>query len=294
MSDLETNSLADVLVTAIRDLRFGTSVAQRVRAVQSLASVRSQVAAGYLIDALSDDAPEVRATAVEALAELENPSALEPLRSLLERETNPNVDRAISDAIDQIETALAIKSAAGPAGGARPPAPRLDATSNTASARVDSALDQLGAEEACQRLEDVYRRAAEERQLLEQARRRSADETRRRLEEEQARLQAEEESLAHLSADLERRQTQIEQARLVAEEDAHRISALEEEVRVNEANRALVQQETIRLEAELRRQIELEREHADEIRREKTEHQRLAEEYERSLETLRQLHAEAE
>src|ERR1051325_357351 len=215
MNDLENNSLADVLVNAIRDLRLATSVAQRVRAVQSLVSIRSQVAAGYLIDALSDNSPEVRAAAVEALAELENPSALGPLRALLEHETSPEVSRsAISNAMGRIESAIAVTPAVSQTYTARPPAPKVNATSNTAPTNVEGALDRMGAEEARQRLEDVYRRAAEERQLIEQARRRSAEETRRRLEEEQARLQAEEESLARLSADLEKRRNEIEQARL--------------------------------------------------------------------------------
>src|ERR1051325_4190717 len=96
----------------------------------------------------------------------------------------------------------------------RPPSAKVNATSNTAPTNVEGALERMGAEEARQRLEDVYRRAAEERQLIEQARRRSAEETRRRLEEEHARLQAEEESLARLSADLEKRRNEIEQARL--------------------------------------------------------------------------------
>ena len=57
----------------------------------------------YLIQALSDQAPEVRLASVRVLAELGEPKAIEPLTKLLETETSALVDRAtIIEAIEAL------------------------------------------------------------------------------------------------------------------------------------------------------------------------------------------------
>ncbi|HEV2903617.1 MAG TPA: HEAT repeat domain-containing protein, partial [Pyrinomonadaceae bacterium] len=94
MSEPETNSLKDLLVTAVSDLRIGHTAAQRAEAAHKLGRAQSRIAVSYLIEALSDSAPEVRNAAVEALGEICDQAAIDPLRSLLDRETSPVVSKA--------------------------------------------------------------------------------------------------------------------------------------------------------------------------------------------------------
>src|SRR6266566_3657461 len=89
MNELGSDDLTDLLVTAVRDLRIGDTDAKRAQAARKLGSARSSLAVSYLIEGLSDKSAEVRCAAVEALGELGDASALEPLGSLLERETDP-------------------------------------------------------------------------------------------------------------------------------------------------------------------------------------------------------------
>src|SRR5438128_10599324 len=92
MNELETEHLTDLLVTAVRELRAGDSAAQRAQAARRLGHTQSQVALRYLIEGLSDNAPEVRLAVVEALGEIGDPASIEPLRDLLDRETSPVVN----------------------------------------------------------------------------------------------------------------------------------------------------------------------------------------------------------
>src|SRR5947208_3374537 len=106
MGDSEINSLRELLVNAARDLRLGPTAADRAEAARRLGRSHSRVAVTYLIDALNDAAPEVRSAAVEALGEIRDRAAIEPLQSLLDRETSQLVSKdAIVAAIDQIEAA---------------------------------------------------------------------------------------------------------------------------------------------------------------------------------------------
>src|SRR2546423_5806890 len=210
MGDSEINSLRELLVNAARDLRLGPTAADRAEAARRLGRSHSRVAVTYLIDALDDAAPEVRLAAVEALGEIRDRAAIEPLQSLLDRETSPLVSKdTIVSTIDELKVA-------GSASATERKAPKLENIALQAAARVS-------AEEDRQRLEELYRRAAEERQLIQAARRKSAEQTRRRAEEERARLQAEEEALARLTEELAGRRQAIEKARADAEAESHRV-----------------------------------------------------------------------
>src|SRR5882762_775105 len=93
MSKPETDTLTDQLVTGVRDLLSGNSVELRAEAARNLGRTHSKIAAWYLIEVLSDPAPEVRLAAVEALGEIGDPAAIEPLSKLLDSETL--IDRSI-------------------------------------------------------------------------------------------------------------------------------------------------------------------------------------------------------
>lgn len=68
------------------DLHFADAPAERASAARSLALVGDRLATSHLVAALADQKMEVRRACVEALAELRDPKAAAPLRSLLERE----------------------------------------------------------------------------------------------------------------------------------------------------------------------------------------------------------------
>ena len=77
-------------------------------------------------------------------------------------------------------------------------------------------------------LGDIYRRAAEERKLIDESRRRSQEEATRRVAEERLRLAAEEEALDRLTEELSRRRTDVEAALLVAEGESRQLKEREE------------------------------------------------------------------
>src|SRR5438874_1968612 len=104
MGEPEANSLADLLVTAVSDLRVGESATQRAEAARKLGRARSRIASSYLIEALSDKEPEVRREAIEALAEIRDAAAIEPLQFLMARESSPLISKAfLIDAIQKIK-----------------------------------------------------------------------------------------------------------------------------------------------------------------------------------------------
>src|SRR5689334_10593628 len=89
MNQLGADDLTNLLVTAVRDLRIGETDSKRADAARRLGGAGSSLAVSYLIEGLSDRSAEVRHAVVEALSEIGDSSALEPLRSLLEKETDP-------------------------------------------------------------------------------------------------------------------------------------------------------------------------------------------------------------
>jgi hypothetical protein len=80
---------------ATYDLRTADAPAERASAARALGFVRDRSTTPHLIAALADDAPEVRRSAVEALAEMGDPDAVAPLESLLESEHDRKVPRAL-------------------------------------------------------------------------------------------------------------------------------------------------------------------------------------------------------
>jgi HEAT repeat protein len=70
----------------VKDLRAASAPAERASAARSLGLAGERTATAHLVDALEDSSVEVRRAAVEALASLRDPDAVEPLEALLERE----------------------------------------------------------------------------------------------------------------------------------------------------------------------------------------------------------------
>ena len=90
---------------ATRDLRVAESANERAAAARRLSFVRNQEATPHLVAALDDSSPDVRRAAVEALMDLRDPSAIAPLNSLMQTETDRKVPRSlIKHAIDACAT----------------------------------------------------------------------------------------------------------------------------------------------------------------------------------------------
>ncbi|HEX8853755.1 MAG TPA: HEAT repeat domain-containing protein, partial [Pyrinomonadaceae bacterium] len=68
------------------DLHFAGAPAERASAARSLGLLGDRIATSHLVAALADQTMEVRRACVEALAEVRDPKAVAPLKSLLERE----------------------------------------------------------------------------------------------------------------------------------------------------------------------------------------------------------------
>ena len=88
------NNPSDLIVNSATELLIGASPAQRAEAARNLGRIGNKLASTYLIQSLSDKAPEVRLAAVQVLADLGDPAAIEPLSRLLAGETSPLVDRS--------------------------------------------------------------------------------------------------------------------------------------------------------------------------------------------------------
>ncbi|HEY0405026.1 MAG TPA: HEAT repeat domain-containing protein [Pyrinomonadaceae bacterium] len=90
------------------DLRTAEAPAERSSAARALGLSQDQTATPHLIAALEDDVPEVRRAVIEALAELRDPSAVEPLEALLKREQDRKVPHGlIRRAIEASKTSAA-------------------------------------------------------------------------------------------------------------------------------------------------------------------------------------------
>lgn len=76
-------------------LRTSGTAAERISAARALGLTQDHAATQHLVTALEDDDPEVRRAAVNALAELRDPSAIGPLNALLEREKNRKVPHSL-------------------------------------------------------------------------------------------------------------------------------------------------------------------------------------------------------
>ena len=102
------DNLSDRLVSSVSDLLLGETSAKRVEAARSLGQTRSKAAVRYLIQALSDDAPEVRLAAAESLAEVGDPAGIDPLKRLLETETSISKE-SLRAAIDKLEVTESVR-----------------------------------------------------------------------------------------------------------------------------------------------------------------------------------------
>ena len=89
MRKIETDILSDVLTTAVTDLLVGDSSAKRAEAARRLGRTHSKFAVTYLIQGLSDKAPDVRLAAVEALGEIGDQGAVDPKRTSGLRNRSP-------------------------------------------------------------------------------------------------------------------------------------------------------------------------------------------------------------
>jgi len=90
---------------ATRDLRVAPSENERAAAARRLSFVQDPEATPHLVGALQDSSPDVRRAAVEALMDTRDPSAIAPLNSLMQNETDRKVPRnLIQQAIDACAT----------------------------------------------------------------------------------------------------------------------------------------------------------------------------------------------
>jgi hypothetical protein len=114
---------------ATHDLRVAESANERAAAARRLSFVHDREATPHLIAALDDSSSDVRRAAVEALMDLRDPSAIAPLNSLMQTETDRKVPRSlIKHAIeacatsghDEVSATPAVSSL--PAAAAIPPA----------------------------------------------------------------------------------------------------------------------------------------------------------------------------
>jgi hypothetical protein len=110
---------------ATRDLRVSSSDNERAAAARRLSFVQDPEATPHLVGALSDPSPDVRRTAVEALMDQRDPTAIPQLNGLLQSETDRKVPRHL---IEQAIEACATNSmpASAPAGFPSAPPPPID------------------------------------------------------------------------------------------------------------------------------------------------------------------------
>jgi hypothetical protein len=293
---------------ATRTLRTADAPAERAAAARSLGYVQDKETTMHLVVALEDDAPEVRRAAVESLAELRDPAAVQPLKSLLKRERDRKVSRSLIKRAIEASAAAAVATEETATHTTAPAtaletetvtleAPAIEAEQPSAStlaeiAPAEAAADIVAApplvteeadteaeEEAARReaLEEDARQQAEAERLRVEAEERQAEEERRQVEAEAARQKAEEEARERArQEEEERRQAKeaererAEAARRQAEEEA-RLKA-EEEARLAAA-----------AEAEDRRRAEAE---AARLRAEEEERERVAAEERRQAEEV--------
>ncbi|MGH9942786.1 MAG: HEAT repeat domain-containing protein, partial [Pyrinomonadaceae bacterium] len=88
------------LTDAVQQLRIAETVEGRSRAASALGLARDRSATPHLIAGLADESAEVRRTCVSALAQLKDPSAVEPLRALYGRDSTPGMPKLIGKAIE--------------------------------------------------------------------------------------------------------------------------------------------------------------------------------------------------
>jgi HEAT repeats len=277
----------DYLNEATRQLRTADAPAERASAARTLGYVQDKSTTPHLVAALDDDSPDVRRAAVESLAELHDPSAIQPLEDLLKRERDRKVSRSlIKRAIEAsavvveeeqptleaatapvTETApLEEPSVAGQADAAsltETETPTLEAETPTVETEQPSAaladvssveaapeLVALAASPVVEEVDTEAEEAARKEAEEEAARQRAAEEERQRAEEEE-RLRVEAEAARQAEEEARKlAEAQAEEERRQAEEEAARLRAEEEE------RERAAEEERQRLEAEARQRAE--------------------------------------
>lgn len=147
---------------ATRDLQSAEAPAERASAARTLGLVADRSATPHLVAALEDPAADVRRTAVEALAELGDPSAIGALEALRWRETSRQVPRALiqraieasqpieeetTTAIDVDDDTPTLVTAAVAVTSAQPEIQRSDATgTETQQSEVADAISPMAEE----------------------------------------------------------------------------------------------------------------------------------------------------
>jgi HEAT repeat protein len=308
----------DYLDEATKNLRTADAPAERAAAARALGYVKDKSTTPHLIAALEDEAPEVRRASVEALADLRDPSAAEPLKALLASERDRKVPKnLIKSAIDAsvlveeeetptLEAATSTPETATPTLEAatstlEAETPTLEAeTSPVATADVaptDAASELIAAApsviEEVETTEDAdAARQQAEAQRQAEAERLAEEESRRKAEDERLRLEAETRQRAEEEARQEEAKRQAEAARVRAEEEARQreearrreeAQRLEEEERrqAAEAARLKAEEDAARQRAEeeeSRRQAEAERLRLEEDARLRAQEEARAEE----------------
>jgi hypothetical protein len=271
---------------ATRNLRTAEAPAERAAAARSLGYLKDRSTTPHLVAALEDEAPEVRCASVEALADLHDPSAAEPLRNLLRRERDRKVPKNLIKNAIEASSVIEVESVTvetEPPAVSAPEVPPADLAAGLTAASLVSAMPETDVVEdeaaAREREEEAARRRAEEeeRERLEAERVRAEEEAHQaaeaaRLAQEEADRKAEEERLAveaeaqrraeeeaRLKAEAEARLRAEEEARLKAEEEA-RLRA-EEEARLQAEEEARLRaEEEARLKAEEEARLQAEEE----------------------------------
>jgi HEAT repeat protein len=272
----------DYLDQATKNLRTADAPAERAAAARALGYVKDKSTTPHLIAALEDEAPEVRRASVEALADLRDPSAAEPLKEMLARERDRKVPKnLIKSAIEAsavleeeetptLEPATTTLEAATPALEAatttlEAETPTLEAATPTVAtadvAPTDAASELIAAAapsviEEVETAEDVA--ATRQRAEEEAARVRAEEEERNRAEEERLRVEEEAQQRAEAQRQAEAKRLAEEEAQRKAEEERLRLEAetrqrAEEEARQQEE--AHQREEARRIEEEERRQV---------------------------------------
>src|SRR5947209_10551774 len=180
---------------ATKNLRTAEAPAERAAAARTLGYVQDKSTTPHLVAALEDEAPVARRASVEALKELRDPSAVEPLSQLLEREKDRKVPKSLirsaieaSSAVEEETTTIEAEQ------------PRISNADLAGLAVSGGAL--LAALPVAEEVDTAEEKAEAQRLAEEEAR------ATRAREEEAARLRAEEEERARAE----------EAARLKAEE----------------------------------------------------------------------------
>ena len=193
-----------------RELRTADSPAERSAAARKLGVVGDSRGAAHLIAALFDSAPEVRRASVESLGQIGDPSALQPLNDLLQRETSRQLPEAVvRHAINSI-TVTEVKRTS---------------PVEKSSLRVVDAYRQEANEEFSKLIDELQREDSEPQGFSFTSSHVTPPPVtppapQSVMSTEEVKLQLEEDSLRKAAADLDRRRMEAETTRQRAEEEA--------------------------------------------------------------------------